>query len=168
MMKKLIAPVAVSGALLASLAVGGVAYAAAPASGSTVTRTATAPPPPPTPTPAHPPPTGRAAPRPHHGQRRAWLKAHRKAIRTEVVAISASTIGVTPQTLVAELKTGRSIAQVADEHHVDPSTVVTALSVAADAKVAQAVAQHKLTRAQADRIDARLPIAITGIVERVR
>ena len=165
MMKKLIAPVAVSGALLASLAVGGVAYAAAPASGSTVTRTATAAP---TATAATAAPTVRAAHRTDKGKLRAWLKAHRKAIRTEVVAISASTIGVTPQTLVAELKTGRSIAQVADEHHVDPSTVVTALSVAADAKVAQAVAQHKLTRAQADRIDARLPIAITGIVERVR
>jgi len=168
MMKKLIAPVVVSGALLASLAVGGVAYAAAPASGSTVTRTATAAPTAPTATAATAAPTVRAAHRTDKGKLRAWLKAHRKAIRTEVVAISASTIGVTPQTLVAELKTGRSIAQVADEHHVDPSTVVTALSVAADAKVAQAVAQHKLTRAQADRIDARLPIAITGIVERVR
>ena len=153
MLKKLIAPVVLSGALLGSLAVGGVAFAAAPAaaaSGSTVTAV--------TPATRH---TG-------NGKLRAWLKAHRKAIRAEVVAISASTIGVTPQTLVAELKTGKSIAQVATEHHVDPSTVVTALSGAADAKVAQAVAQHEITRAQADRIDARLPIAITGIVERVR
>jgi len=150
MLKKLVAPLVLSGALLGSLAVGGVAYAAAPTSGPTVTAPAAS---------------------AHHtdkGKLRAWLKAHRKAIRAQVVAISASTIGVTPQTLVAELKTGKSIAQVATEHHVDPSTVVTALSVAADAKVAQAVAQHELTQAQADRIDAILPARIARIVDRVR
>jgi hypothetical protein len=155
MLKKLIAPVVLSSALLGSLIVGGVAYAAAPTSGPTATAAATA---------AH----QTAAHRTDKGKLRAWLKAHRKAIRAKVVAISASTIGVTPQTLVAELKTGKSIAQVATEHHVDPSTVVTALSVAADAKVAQAVAQHELTRAQADRIDAILPARITRIVDRVR
>jgi hypothetical protein len=150
MLKKFVAPVVLSGALLGSLAVGGVAYAAAPTSGPTVAAPATS---------------------AHHadkGKLRAWLKAHRRAIRAQVVAISASTIGVTPQTLVAELKTGKSIAQIATEHHVAPSTVVTALSVAADARVAQAVAQHELTPAQADRIDAILPARIARIVDRVR
>jgi hypothetical protein len=150
MFKKLIAPVVLSGALLGSLAVGGVAYAAAPA--STTTATATAP----------------AAHHADKGKLRAWLKAHRKEIRAHVVTISAATIGVTPRALVAELKTGKSIAQVATGHHVDPSTVVTALSVAADAVVAHAVADHKLTPAQGARIDALLPARIAKIVDRVR
>jgi hypothetical protein len=154
MLKKLIAPVVLSGALLGSLAVGGVAYAAAPTSGSTGPATATA-----------------AAPAADHTDKRKlrpWLKAHRRSIRTHVLAISASTIGVTPQALVAELKTGKSIAQVATEHNVDPSAVVTALTSAEDAKVAQAVTEHKFTQAQAGKIDAALPARITKIVDRVR
>ncbi len=158
MLKKLIAPVVLSGALLGSLAVGGVAFAAAPATPAT---------------PAAAPAATAVTSATHHtdagkGKLRAWLRAHRKVIRAKVVAISAATIGVTPPALVAELKTGKSIAQVATEHNVDPTTVVTALSKAADTVVAQAVTDHKLTQAQADRIDALLPARITKIVDRVR
>jgi len=146
MLQKLVAPVVVSGALLGSLAVGGTAYAATP-----------------TPTPA----TATAGAGSHHGAARAWWKAHRRAIRAEGLAISASTIGVSRQTLVAELRTGTSIAQVAGEHNVSASSVESALTTAADAKVAAAVTAGKLTQTQADTLTARIPARVDAFVTRV-
>jgi len=143
MLKKLIAPAIAGGILVGSLALGGAAYAAAPA-------------------PAAAPAAQTTVKQGHH-----WLKAHRKGLRRAAVAISASTIGITPKALVAELKSGKSIAQVATEHNVTSDTVVGALTKAADAKVAQAVAAHKLTQAQADKIDAALPARITKLVNHV-
>lgn len=143
MLKRLIAPVALGAALLGTLAVGGVAGAAAP-----------------TPTPAAAAHSGT-----HPG--RSWLKAHRKDLRKAVVTISATTIGITPQALVADLKSGESIAQVAGQHGVSAQTVVGALTKAADTKVAEAVTAGQLTRAQGARIDARLPARITRVVDHV-
>jgi hypothetical protein len=143
MLKKRIAPVVLSAALLGTLAVGGVAGAAAPAT----TATATAP------SAKHP--------------GRTWLKANRKEIRKAVVTISASTIGITPAALVTDLKSGKSIAQVAYAHSVSAQTVDVALTKAADAKVAEAVAAGKLTKVQGDKIDARLPIRIAKLVNHV-
>jgi hypothetical protein len=145
MLKKFIAPVVVSGALLGSLAVGTAAYAGTP--------TTTAP----------------AASATHHaaGKGHGWWKAHRRAIRAQGLAISATTIGVTPQALLAELKTGKSIAQVAGENNVAVADVVTALTTAADAQVAGAVKAGVITQAQADKITAKIPARITKIVNHV-
>ena len=147
MLKKLIAPVAVSGALLGSLVVGGAAYAAAPTSTAPAAAHAAA----------------------HHtdGKARTWWKAHRRSIRAKALAVSAATIGVTPKALVTELRTGKSIAQVAAEHNVSASSVIGALTSAADAKVATAVKAGKLTQAQADKITAALPARITKAVNHV-
>ncbi|HEY5109386.1 MAG TPA: hypothetical protein VII96_07230 [Acidimicrobiales bacterium] len=143
MFKKLVAPVLVAGALLGSLAVGGIAQAATPTSTSA----------PATHTGAHP------------GHK--WLKEHRKDLRKSAIAVSASTIGVTPQALVTELKSGKSIAQVAAEHNISASTVESALVTAADGKVAQGVSARQITQAQADKITAALPARITKLVNHV-
>ena len=143
MLKKLIAPAIAGGILVGSLTMGGAAYAATPA------------------------PVAAPAAHATVKQARHWLKAHRKALRKAGIAISASTIGTTPKALVAELKSGKSIAQVATEHNVTAGTVIGALTKAADAKVAHAVAAHKLTQVQADKIDAALPARITKLVNHV-
>jgi uncharacterized membrane protein len=144
MLKKLIAPVVIGGVLLGGAVAGGTAYAGTP----TPTTAATAAP---------------AA----HPHARAWLKAHRKGLRKAGIAISAKTIGVTPQALVTELKSGKSIAQVAGEHSVTAQAVVDAIDSAADAKVAQAVTDKSLTQAQADKIEAALPARVTKLVNHV-
>src|SRR4051812_48888812 len=90
----------------------------------------------------------------------------RRAIRRAVVRISAKTIGVQPADLVNELKAGKSIADVANEHNVAPSKVVAALVKAGDARVEKAVKNHRITRAQADKIEARLPALATKVVNR--
>ncbi len=90
--------------------------------------------------------------------------ALRRALRRAVVRISAQTIGVTPQDLIQELKAGKSIADVANEHSVAPQTVVTALVTAGDNAVERAVANHRITAQRANRIEARLPGLVTKIV----
>ncbi len=144
MLKKFVAPVVVTGALLGGLAASTSAYAATPPAAASGTA--------------------------HAGKQplRAWLRTHRVEIRHEGALISAETIGVTPQVLLSELHSGKSIAEVAGEHNVSPQTVVDALDSAADAKITQAVTGHTLTQTQAQKIEAVLPKYLTSAVNRVR
>jgi hypothetical protein len=141
MLKKIIAPVVVGGALLGGLATAGTAYATAPSS--------------PTTTPSHS----------AKGPLRTWVRAHRKELRKAGLSVSAQTIGITPQALRSDLKAGNSIAGVASQHNVSPQNVVDALVSAADGKVNQAVNAGKLTSTQASKIEARLPTVLTKIVD---
>lgn len=98
---------------------------------------------------------------------RGWLRNHRAQVRRAVVSISASTIHITPSALVTALRSGESIAEVAGDHGVAAQTVVNALVSAGDARVNQAVTNHKLTSAQAARIESKLPTVATRIVDHV-
>ena len=146
MLKRLIAPTVAGGILIGSLAMGGAAYAATP-----TTHHADAP------TPTHR--RGRAA--------RRWLRLHRKDLRREGLSISASTIGITPQALRADLKSGQSIAQVAAAHGSSASAVESALTKAADAAVQQAETAGTLTATQAAKVEARVPARIDKAVNHV-
>ena len=141
MFKKLVAPVVIGGVLLGSLAMGGVASAAT----STSTPAAHA-----------------AAPKAHR-----WLHLHRRGLRSKGLAISASTIGITPQALRADLKSGKSIAQVAAANGSSAAAVESALTTAADGAVTKAETAGKLTSTQAAAIEARLPARIDKIVNHV-
>ena len=145
MFKKLVAPIVVGGVLVGSLAMGGVASAATP-----------------TTTPA-------ATPAAHPGALKAhrWLRVHGKGARTKGLAISASTIGITPQALRADLKSGKSIAQVASANGSSAAAVESALTAAADKAVTRAETAGKLTSTQASAIEARLPARIDKIVNHV-
>jgi hypothetical protein len=101
-----------------------------------------------------------------NGARR-WLRAHRRQLRRAVVVISSKTIGISAQDLVSELRSGKSIADVAAEHSVNAQTVSDALLSAATAKVNQAVTNHKLTSARATKIEAALPGYISKLVDHV-
>jgi hypothetical protein len=139
-LKKFIAPILAGGVLLGAVAATGTAYAAAPAASVAA--------------PAH---AGKSAVR-------AWLRAHRREIRRDGVAISAKTIGVTPKALVGELRSGKSIADVAGEHGVSAASVVIALTSAADAQINKLVASNKLTSAEAKKIETALPSYLTKAV----
>lgn len=142
--KKVIASCVIAGTLVGGVAAGTAAYASSPS--APVAATA------------------------HTGSHplRAWVLAHRRELRRDGVAIDAKTIGISPQALVTELRSGKSIADVAGQHSVSAQTVVNALDHAADAKINQAVTNHKLTEAQAKTIEARLPARLTKAVDRVR
>jgi hypothetical protein len=147
-MKKLIATVTAGLALSGMAGVGLSAGLSSPAGAATPAAVSTA------------APTGRHP-------LRAWLRAHRKAVARDTVKISAQTIGVTPKDLVSTLRSGQTIAQVARANNVDPQTVVDALVQAADAKIGTAVTNHRLTQAQATKIEAVLPGAVTKLVNHV-
>jgi hypothetical protein len=146
MLKKILAPVTVAAVLCVGLASTGVASAAtikASAATTTQVRTST-----------------------NSGLRK-WLAAHRRAVARAVVTISATTIGVSPQDLVSELRSGKSIAEVAGEHSVSVQSVSDALVSAADAKINQAVTSNKLSSTQASKIEAALPGYVAKLVNHV-
>ncbi len=143
MLKKFVAPVLIGGALLVGgVAVTGAAYAATPA------------------------PTAPVADHATKGQIKDWMRAHRRDIRQAGVAVSAKTIGVTPQVLVADLRAGNSIAGVATQHGVSTQAVVNALVSAADGKVDQFVAAGKLSSTQAKVVEAKIPTLVDKAVAR--
>jgi hypothetical protein len=135
MVKKIVAPVVVGGALLFGVGTVGVANTAGAA------------------TPAS------------KGQIKAWVKSHRQELRRAGLAISAKTIVITPQTLAADLKAGDSVAGVATEHNVSPQTVVNALVSAADTQINNAVTAGKLTSTEANNIETALPTFVTKAVD---
>lgn len=142
MFKKIVAPVVIAGVLLGGAATltAGTASAATPATAATATTAAG-----------------------HHALK-TWLRAHRRQIRKAALAVSAKAIGMTPQALKAELKSGKSVATVAGEHGVSTQTVVTAVVNAADSQVDKAVTAGKLTSDQAAKIKAALPARVTKAV----
>jgi hypothetical protein len=142
-LKKTVASLVIGGALL-----GGAAASAGTAYAATATPSVSA--------------TSQASNHPL----RSWLHANRKEIRKAAIAVSAQTIGVTPKDLVSELRSGKSMAGVAAEHGVSAQAVINALVGAADTKINQAVADHRLTSAQANKIEAALPGRVTKLVNR--
>lgn len=144
MFKKIIAPVALGGAVLGGAVLGGVATAGAATPAPTASTTA----------PSH---AGK-------GHAKAWLRSHRKELRKAGLEVSAKTIGISAQELRTDLKAGNSIAGVATQHNVTSQTVVNALVSAADNQINQAVTAKKLTSAQASAIEAKLPARITKVV----
>jgi hypothetical protein len=91
-----------------------------------------------------------------HGMRRHLV---REAIKT-----AADTIGVSPQDLVNELKSGKSIAEVATEHGKDPQAVVDALVAKINAAVDKALQAGKISEDTANKIKTKAPEIANRIV----
>ena len=85
-----------------------------------------------------------------------------------MVDVAAHTIGVQPSDLTSALKDGKSVADVAKEHNVDPQTVVQAIVDAGNTKVDAAVNSGKLTSTQGDKVKSRLSDAATKFVNHTR
>lgn len=82
--------------------------------------------------------------------------------------LAAQTIGISPQDLRDGVKSGQSVAEVAQAHGVDPQTVVDAVVKDLDAKLDKAVTDGKITQERADRVSGRLPTRIENLVNRHR
>jgi hypothetical protein len=67
-----------------------------------------------------------------------------------LVAVAADVLGMEQADLVAELQTGKTIAQVAQERGVDPQTIVDAFIAIRAEILAEAVANGCITQEQAD------------------
>ena len=140
-MKRLIATVAVGGAVVmgaATVGIAGAAYASTPTAAVTALH--------------------------NSGTVATWVRTHHNAIRRAVVTISANSIGVTPQDLVSELHSGKSIAEIAGEHSVPVQNVVNALVNAAQARIDQAEQHGRLNSTTASKMTAALPRYATKLV----
>jgi hypothetical protein len=108
-------------------------------------------------------PSTPAAPAKSHLGRRAL----RRRVLRDAIKVSAKTIGIPPKTLVAELKTGKSVAQVATAHGVQPSKVIANLVTAGDKRVDQLVKSHRITAERGAKIKARIPTLAAKFVNHV-
>jgi hypothetical protein len=135
--KKLVATVALAGAVTAGTA--GAAFAADGSAGGSTNPSAQ---------------TARRHP------------ALRRAIRRGAFKVVLDTVGGTREALVAALKDGKSISDYATSLGKDPSAVVKALTDAADAKLAQLVADGRLSPERADTIKGKVPARVDTFVNR--
>ena len=81
---------------------------------------------------------------------------------------AAETIGIDVKDVVAEVKGGKTIAQVAGEHGTTGDAVISALTSRANAAIDQAVADGKLTSDKAVDAKAKAEAAITKLVNETR
>ncbi len=88
----------------------------------------------------------------------------RKAARREIIQSAAEAIGIEPKELVAELKDGKSIADVAAEHSVPLDDVKAQITEDATARLAELVADGKLTQERADQMLQKLADNLDRIV----
>jgi ribosomal protein S20 len=99
-----------------------------------------------------------------------FRKAHhpiRNAAK-DSVSVAASTIGIDAKDLVKELRTGKSVADVAGEHGVAEKTVVDAIVNDLTSKIDQAATNGTITAERATTIEAKLPAKVTQLVEKTR
>jgi len=87
----------------------------------------------------------------------------RHLIRRGIVT-SAKAIGIKPLELAKELRAGKTIAEVATAHGVQPQAVIDALKTAATAKIDKAAAAHKITAERAAKLKARLDKVVPKFV----
>lgn len=77
---------------------------------------------------------------------------------------AASTIGVSSQDLKAALEAGKSVADVAREHNVDPQKVIDALVAEGTKKIDDAVTSGKLPADKAEAARSRITDGVTKAV----
>ncbi len=99
-----------------------------------------------------------------------WIKGRnsrfvRRAAGHSITTV-AETLDMTPQELLAELRDGRSIAEIAAEQGVDTQTIVDALMDQLREKLDEAVANGRLTQERADWILSQAETRITDMLNR--
>ena len=127
-MKKLIAVVTTAGLL--TLGAAGTAFAAS--NGTSTTRAAAT--------------TATAKAKPGQGRHL------RRAARRLAVKTAADTIGIAPRDLIRAVRSGQTVAQVAEAHGVTASTVINAVVKALDDKIDRAVTNGTLGAARAAKL----------------
>src|SRR5262245_4537301 len=70
---------------------------------------------------------------------------------------AAATIGVSPEELRSEIRSGKTVAQVANDHGVDPSNVVNAIVAALSQKIDEKAAAGTVDAIRAAQVKQRLP-----------
>src|SRR5437773_1343981 len=77
---------------------------------------------------------------------------------------AATTIGVSPQDLIGQIRGGKTIAAVATEHGVEPTNVVNAVVTALTQQIDQAAAQGTIDATRAEQAKQKLPARANPLV----
>jgi hypothetical protein len=107
--------------------------------------------------------TGTSAPKDPSAQTHPAL---RRRLRAALGTVVADTIGIQRSDLRAALKSGQSIAEVAQAHGVAPQTVVDAVLHAIDTRVDQAVTNGRITADRGAAIKAKAADRVPQLVNR--
>lgn len=97
-----------------------------------------------------------SSPRPHRDGSDRVRSLRRQAIR-QAAEVAAETIGVEVSELRDAVRQGRTVADVATDHGVDPATVVDAVIAEAKARIDQDVADGRIDEERAAKLEARFP-----------
>ena len=92
----------------------------------------------------------------------------RLRVRRALVGIITDTIGVSRADLRTALKSGQSVAEVAQAHGVDPQAVIDAVVNAVNQRVDEAVQNGRITAERGETIKGKAPERITNLVNRHR
>ena len=95
------------------------------------------------------------------GEYAGWKMALKEA-RQSIAAAVAVSLGITTQTLAADLKEGQTIPQIARARHVALSTVNSAYLGAVQKVLNQAVSNGDLTQTQANAVYSRITSAVSA------
>ena len=101
--------------------------------------------------------------RPHAGARMKVRLRLRKLLKGACRVVT-DTIGIDRKTLRTELRSGKTLAEIATDHGSTPQAVIDALVAAANKKLDAAATAGKISPERAARIEARLPARITKLV----
>jgi len=104
---------------------------------------------------------------PDQGEGRVGNRQQRRHVAKAAIKTAAETIGIDVTDLLTELRGGKSVAQVATEHGVDPQTVIDALVAKANTRIDEAVTNGKLTAERAATLKTKVAERITTMVNKV-
>jgi len=112
----------------------------------------------------NPPIAATAAARDTNPVLRHRARVHLRRLLRGAAGVVTKAIGIDRPTLRQELRSGKTIADIAGDHNVDPQTVADALVAAATKRLDAAVTAGRITSERASKIEQRLPDRITKLV----
>jgi hypothetical protein len=86
------------------------------------------------------------------------------AIKGDILGTASKALGMTPDELATELRSGKTISEIAKSKNVEPQKVVDALVGEANTKIDQAVKNGKLTTEQGDNLKSKVKDRVTDAV----
>lgn len=105
------------------------------------------------------------------GIRRGFAERHKALLgriaKAKAMGPAATYLGMTRADLVAALKSGKSLAQIAQSKGKSVDGLVAAIVAPAKARAARAVANGKLTQQRSDELIAKLTERVQALVQRV-
>jgi len=93
-----------------------------------------------------------------------FLRHHRRELRKEALDATAKILNMTPTQLRTDLKSGESVAQVAQAQGVPTTTVIGDLVKDVDARINTLVTNDVITKDFATKVEAKVPAVVTKAV----